>query len=111
MAPNEVEILDPITDIDSLKELMDEGYVLKSQVNDPSRNLIIFERLLRRGYKLIPENWLKNNGYEFVEQSIFTKGYKLAYKMKDGVLEQYYVSNYSLIKNNNEIKLYLKYNG
>lgn len=109
MAPNEREILVPITDIDSLKKLLGEGYVLKSQVNDPSRNLIIFKRLLRRGYKLIPENWLKSNGYEFVEPGIFTKGYKLAYKMKDGVLEQYYKSNYSLSNNNNEIRLYLRY--
>ena len=88
---------------------MDDDYTLKGQRTDPSRNLTVFKRFLKKGHEFIPENWLKNRGYAFVEPSNFTKGHELAYKIKDGVLEQYFESNYSLNKNDNEIHLFLKY--
>lgn len=109
MNPRECETLQPIRDIEYLQKLMDMDYTLKGQRTDPSRNLIIFKRFLKRGHEFIPENWLKNRGYAFVEPCNFTKGYKLAYKINDGALEQYFESNYSLKKNDDEIHLFLKY--
>jgi len=103
------ETLQPIRDIEYLQKLMDEDYTLKGQRPDPSRNLTVFKRFLKKGQEFIPENWLKNRGYAFVEPSNFTKGYKLAYKMIDGALEQYFESNYSLNKKDIEIHLFLKY--
>lgn len=109
MNPSECETLQPIRDIEYLQKLMDKDYTLKGQRTDPSRNLTVFKRFLKKGHEFIPENWLKNRGYAFVEPSNFTKGYKLAYKMIDGALEQYFESNYSLNKKDIEIHLFLKY--
>jgi hypothetical protein len=108
MNPSEFEILQPIRDIEYLQKLIDMDYTLKGQRTDPSRNLTVFKRFLKKGHEFIPENWLKNKGYIFVEPCTFTKGYKLAYKIKDGKIEQYFESNYSLNKNDNEIHLFLR---
>jgi hypothetical protein len=109
MDSSECEVIFPIKDIDYLQKLINENYIIKGQKRDPSRNVIVLRRFIRRGHEFVPENWLKSRGFEFVEPSHFTKGYKLAHKTKDEVLELYFESNYSLCKNNNEIHLYCKY--
>ena len=108
MDPGESEVLGPIKDIAHFRKLMEEEYVLEGPRQDASKNLVVFERFLRRGHEFIPEDWLESRGYEFVEPSTFTKGYKLAYGMKEDVLEQYFRSNYSLHKKDRKIYLYLK---
>jgi hypothetical protein len=104
----EREVLNPIKDIAYLQKLMEKGYVLKGPRQNLSKDLLVFKRFLRRRHDFIPEDWLESRGYEFVEPSNFTKGFKLAYKIKEGVLEQYFKSNYSLYKKKREIYLYLK---
>lgn len=103
------ESIKPIKDIGYLERLINEGYILKGPRQDFSKNLGIIKRILRRGHELIPEDWLISRGYELVEPSTFTKGLKLAYKLTEGIIEQYFRSNYSLSKKNSEIPLYLKY--
>ena len=109
MDSSERDILNPIKDIDYLQKLMEEGYVLKGPRQNLSKDFFIFKRFLRRGHEFIPEKWLESRGYEFVEPSNFTKGFKLAYRIKQGILEQYFKSNYSLYKKKRKIYLYLKH--
>jgi hypothetical protein len=104
----ERDVLNPIKNIAYLQKLMEKGYVLTGPRQDLSKDLLVFKRFLRRRHDFIPEGWLESRGYEFVEPSNFTKGFKLAYKIKGGVLIQYYKSNYSLCKKNRKICLYLK---
>jgi hypothetical protein len=108
MDPRECEVLHPIQNCAYLQKLIERDYVLKGPREDATKNLFVFKRFLRRGHEFVPEEWLKRRGYEFVEPSIFTKGFKLAYKMEDEVLQQYYKSNYCLYKKNRKIHLYLK---
>ena len=108
MNPGGSEVLGPIRDITHFQELMEKDYVLEGPRQDTSKNMVTFERFLRRGHEFIPEEWLESRGYKFVEPSTFTKGNKLAYKMKEDVLEQYFRSNYSLHKKDRKIRLYLK---
>ena len=108
MNPGGSEVLGPIRDIAHFQELMEKDYVLEGPRQDASKNMVTFERFLRRGHEFTPEEWLESRGYEFVEPSTFTKGNKLAYKMKEDVLEQYFRSNYSLHKKDRKIRLYLK---
>lgn len=111
MDPSKRDILNPIKNAAYLQKLIEKGFVLKGPRQDASKNLVVFKRFLRRRHNFIPEDWLKSRGYEFVEPSNFTKGFKLAYKIKEGVLEQYFKSNYSLYKKNRKIWLYLKEKG
>lgn len=108
MEPSESSILNPIKDIAYLRKLILKGYSLKGPRLDESKDLLVFERFLNRGHNFIPVDWLKSRGYKFVEPSIFTKYYKLAYKEKEGVVEQYFKSNYTLYKKNKKVHLYLK---
>ena len=108
MEPGEADILDPIKDMAYLRELILRGYSLKGPRLDQSKDLLVFERFLDRGHSFIPEGWLENRGYKFVEPGIYTKHYKLAYKEIEGVMEQYFKSNYTLYNENREIHLYFK---
>jgi hypothetical protein len=108
MDHGESEVLGPIKDIAHFRKLMEGEYVLEGPREDASKNMAVFERFLRRGHEFTPEDWLESRGYEFVEPSTFTKGYKLAYRMKEDVTEQYFRSNYSLHKKDRKICLYLK---
>jgi hypothetical protein len=108
MDQNNREVLDPINNLSYFKRLIEKKYVLEGPRKNVSNDNVVFTRILKKGYEFIPEDWLKNKGYQFVEPSKYTKGFKLAYKMKGGFLEQFFKSNYSLIKNNKKIYLYLK---
>ena len=108
MEPSDPEILNPIKDMAYLRKLLFKGYSLKGPRLDQTKDLLIFERFLNRGHNFIPEDWLESRGYTFVEPSIYTKSYKLAYKEKEGVVKQYFKSNYLLYKKNVKIHLYLK---
>ena len=108
MDPGEDEVLCPIKDAAHLRKLLDEDYALEGPREDAAKNLAVFERFLRRGHEFTPEDWLESREYEFVEPSTFTKGYRLASKMKGDTLVQYFRSNYSLHKKNRKIPLYLK---
>jgi len=107
----EGDVKNPVKDIAYLQELVEKGYVLEGPRQNPSKDLLVFKRFLRRGHVFVPEDWLESRGYEFVEPSSFTKGFKLAYMIKDGVLVQYFRSNYSLCRNDRKICLYLREEG
>ena len=98
----------PIRDVAHLRRLMEEDYALEGPREDASKNLAVFERFLGRGHEFVPEGWLESMGYEFVEPSTFTKGYRLAYKTEGGVTVQYFRSNYSLCRKDRRISLYLR---
>ena len=109
MRPEESAIeVKPIKDIGYLEELIHEGYAIKGPRQDPSKDLITFKAFLRKGHEFAPEDWLSSNGYQFVEPSTFTKGLRLAYKLIEGLPDERFRSNYSLLKANKEVSLYLK---
>ena len=99
----------PIKGIDQLKSLLAEGYLIKGPRQDIDKNLMVINRILGKGHKLVPEDWLINEGYRFVEPSAFTKGMILAYRIEDNILRRYFKTNYSLLLRDIEIPLYLKY--
>ena len=70
--------------------------------------LISFKAFLKKGKEFAPEDWLSSMGYEFVEPNRFTKGHRIAYKIIDEFPDQRFNSNYSLVKGEREILLYLK---
>ena len=98
-----------INSLNYLGTLYANGYVVKGPRNDPKRDLVSFKAFLKKEKMFMPECHLKNMNYEFVEPSMFTKGYKLAYKEIDtATIDQWFRSNYSLFKNEITIPLYLK---
>jgi hypothetical protein len=105
---NDSRSVEPINTLDYLEELLDQGYVIKGPRKDPSRDLISFKAFLKKGNEFAPEVWLSHMGYEFVEPSTFTKGHKIAYKKIDEIPDERFNSNYTLVKGNREIPLYLK---
>ena len=109
MRPEESEIdIEPIKDIGYLEELIAKGCAVKGPRQDVAKDLVTFKAFLRRGHEFAPEEWLSNNGYQFVEPSTFTKGRRLAYKLIEGFPDERFRSNYSLLRANKEIPLYLK---
>jgi hypothetical protein len=98
----------PINNLDYLEELLNEGYVIKGPRSDPTRDLVSFKAFLKKGKEFVSEDWLSSMGYEFVEPSTFTKGHRIAYKIIDEFPDQRFNSNYSLVKGETEILLYLK---
>jgi hypothetical protein len=102
------KVLSPISSLNYFQKLLENGYSLKGPRGDTAKNLTVFKRFLRKGHEFIPEKWLRNEGYDFVEPSTFTQGLKLAYQVVGENLEEYFKSNYSLCKDNIEVPLYLK---
>ena len=102
------EFVKPINDLDYLEELLEEGYTIKGPRNNPSRDVVSFKAFLKRGKEFAPEDWLSSMGYGFVEPSTFTKGHRISYKEIDGFPDERFNSNYSLLKGEREIPLYLK---
>lgn len=101
--------LKPINSLNYLGTLYTNGYVVKGPRNDPKRDLVSFKAFLKKGKEFMPEYHLKNMNYEFVKPTVFTKGYKLAYKeINTTTVDRWFRSNYSLIKNGITILLYLK---
>ena len=105
---NDNKFVRPIKTIDYLEELLNEGYIIKGPRKDPSRDLISFKAFLKKGKEFAPEDWLSSMGYKFVEPSTFTKGHRIAYKIIDDFPDEQFNSNYSLVKGQREIVLYLK---
>lgn len=109
MRPEESEKeVKPISDMGYLEKLLDDGYMVKGLRQDPSKDLVSFKAFLRKGYEFTPEDWLVSNGYQFVEPSTFTKGFRLLYKLIEEFPDERFRSNYSLLKGDKEIPLYLK---
>jgi hypothetical protein len=108
MGPEKQKFLHPIKDLTNFQQILDKGYSLKGPRGDAAKNLTVFKRFLKKGHEFIPEKWLRDKGCEFVEPTTFTQGLKLAYKVVEENLEEYFKSNYSLYKNNIEFPLYLK---
>jgi hypothetical protein len=108
MDRNKEDIRFPIKDINSLQKLLEKGFFIEGPKRIHIKDLLVFKKILKRGYDFVPEVWLINNGYEFVEPCTLTKGFKIAYTIKNDVLIQYFRSNYSLNKKNKKIHLYLK---
>jgi len=105
---NDNMAVEPINSIDYLEELLKAGYTIKGPRKDPSRDLISFKAFLKKGKEFAPETWLSSMGYKFVEPSTFTKGHRIAYKIIDDFPDERFSSNYSLVKAEKEIRLYLK---
>ena len=101
--------LSPITDKEQLRTLLEKGYKLKGPRPDPEVNVAAMERYFSRGYEFVPEPLLLAQGYELVPPSQFTKGLQFAYRIIGEQLSKYYRSNYSLLKGEAEVLLYLKY--
>lgn len=109
MRPEESQkAVEPISDVVYLEQLLADGYTVKGPRRDPSRDLISFRAFLRSGHEFAPEDWLVSNGYQFVEPSTFTKGFRLLYKLVEGFPDQRFRSNYSLVRGDSEIPLYLR---
>jgi hypothetical protein len=108
MGSTEINVLSPIKDVTYLQKLLEYGYTIEGPRKKNQKNLVIFKRFLEKGYDFIPEGYLENNGYEFVENSTLTKGFKLAYKINTNGFIQYFRSNYSLRKNDEKIYLYTR---
>ena len=100
--------IEPISNLDYLEELLNEGYSIKGPRKDPERDLTSFKAFLKKGKEFAPEDWLSNMGYKFVEPSTFTKGHRIAYKIIDEFPDERFSSNYSLVNGEKEILLYLK---
>ena len=111
---NDSETVGPINSVDYLEELLKDGYTIKGprlskdMEADPARDLVSFKAFLRSGKEFAPEDWLSNMGYQFVEPSTFTKGFRIAYKIIDDFPDERFKSAYSLVKGEIEIPLYLK---
>lgn len=103
-----LEFVKPIKNPDYLEELLNEGYIIKGPRKDPSKDLISFKTFLEKGKEFAPTDWLSSMGYEFVKPSILTKGHKISYKTINGFPDERFNSNYSLVKGEREIPLYLK---
>lgn len=102
------EIIEPINNLENLEKLLDAGYTIKGPRKEASRDLAAFKAFIKKGKEFAPENWLANNGYKFVEPSTFTKGHRIAYKTINDFPDERFNSNYSLVKGEQEIPLYLK---
>lgn len=100
--------LKPLNSTEYLDELLAEGYAVKGPRDDPQRDSASLKRQLAKGKEYTPEVWFPENGYKFVEPSTFTKGFRIAYKIIDDFPDERYNSNYSLVKEDAEIPLYLK---
>ena len=100
--------LKPLNSAEHLDNLLSQGYAVKGPRNDPERDSASLRRYLERGKEYTPEVWLAENGYKFVEPSTFTKGYRIAYRIVDDFPDERYNSNYSVVKADKEIPLYLK---
>jgi SAM-dependent methyltransferase len=103
-----LEFVKPINNLDYLEELLDKGYTIKGPRKDSSRDLISFKAFLKKGKEFAPEDWLSSMGYKFVEPSTFTKGHRISYKIINEFPDERFSSNYSLVKGEREIHLYLK---
>ena len=98
----------PLNSAEYLDELLAEGYTVRGPRNDPERDSASLKRHLEKGKEYAPEVWLAESGYKFVEPSTFTKGYRIAYKIIDDFPDERYNSNYSLVRADKEMPLYLK---
>ena len=102
------EIIEPVNNLEYLEKLLTAGYTIRGPRKEISRDLAAFKAFVKKGKEFVPENWLANNGYKFVEPSTFTKGHRIAYKTINDFPDERFNSNYILVKGEQEIPLYLK---
>ena len=105
---DDAKSLQPLNTAEYLDELLDAGYIVKGPRDDAERDAGMLRKQLERGKEYTPETWFVENGYKFVEPSTFTEGYRIAYKIIDDFPDERYNSKYSLVKEGQEILLYLK---
>jgi hypothetical protein len=98
-----------IKDMKALNDLLKQGYILKGPRKSSVENLKAIEMYFNRNRCFYSEDWLLEQGYEFVEPSAFSKGLKFAFKLRDNFPDKYFKSNYSLVREDKEVALYLKY--
>jgi len=104
----DTELIEPINSEEYIDKLVKDGWLIKGPRKDAERDLAAFKSFLQKGKEFAPQNWLANNGYKFVEPSTFTKGHRIAYKIINDFPDERFSSNYTLVKNDKEIVLYLK---
>ena len=103
-----IETIEPINNEEYIDKLVKDGWLIKGPRKDAERDLAAFKAFVQKGKEFAPQTWLANNGYKFVEPSTFTKGHRIAYKIINDFPDERFSSNYTLVKNDNEIVLYLK---
>jgi hypothetical protein len=108
MMNEQIDTAGLINSIEYLERLLGAGFGIKGPRKDAERDLAAFKSFLSKGKEFAPEDWLAQNGYKFVEPSTFTKGHRIAYKMINDFPNERFNSNYSLIRGDKEIPLYLK---
>ena len=104
----EPDELQPISDIDYLKKILESGYILVGPRNSPDKDIQAIERFFQKGHVFFPEGCLVSDGCSLVEPSVLTKGLKFAYKCEGEDMFRYHKSKYSLVKDKVTIALYLK---
>lgn len=101
-------ITKPIQNLEDILTLINNGYILKGPRNDQEKDLKIFEAFLKKGKEFAPEPMLVELGFRLVEPNQFTNGFWIAFKMVNDFPDERYNSNYTLLKDDQEIKLYLQ---
>jgi hypothetical protein len=101
-------VVRPIESDTDVEALVEHGFQIKGPRGEPSKDLVSFQRILKTGRVFIPETWLVAQEYQAVEPSPFTQGKKILWKEKDNFPDEYASSNYTLIRGEEEIPLYLK---
>jgi hypothetical protein len=105
----EIELLsNPITDASKLEALLALGYTIEGPRPSSEANQKAVERFFTRGYEFFPESCLKKGGCQLVEPSALTKGLKFAYKCEGEDMYRWHKSQYTLVKEEIKIPLYLK---
>jgi hypothetical protein len=103
-----IKTVEPINNIEYLEQILNEGYTIKGPRKDITKDLLSFKAFLKKGKEFAPEDWLSNSGYSFIEPSTFTKGFRIAYKLINDFPDERFNSNYSLVKDEKIIPLFLK---
>lgn len=101
----------PINNPDYIDYLVSKGYKIiknKDPKNDPARHLRTFKKFLEKGKEFASEEWLAEMDYQFIEPNTFTMGHRIAYKMINDFPDERFNSNFSIVKGEKEIPLYLK---
>ena len=101
-------ILKPIITSEDIDAAIHAGYSLTGPRKDIEKDLKTFKLFLEKGKDFAPEDWLRNEGYRIVEPNQFTNGFWIAFKMVNDFPDERYNSNYSLKKDDQETKLYLR---
>ncbi|MFO8240622.1 MAG: hypothetical protein R6T90_06460 [Dissulfuribacterales bacterium] len=95
-----------ISDEGYLNKIVDSGWMIMGPRKDPQKDLHFAGKFFKRNIAFVPEHVLKDEGFEVVSPSPFTRGHQLMFK-DNGQLIRYTRSQYTLVSGNYEIPLYI----